>query len=229
MKNSRKKLIEKYVNIRCKNLMNECSQQPLKEQSWDLNLGPFGSVSVPTYSQIKKNVKNNWDKVTSQPIVNTVRDIGNFYSNVPIVGKVPGVVGGTIDTIQGVASGDKGQATDGLLNIAFSGMGGGPGSALKSTVKNAIGDTVNKQVKNVVADTSKIAVKNAYKDNLNPKQNTNTNVVTAGPSSGGGSSNQVAVNTPTTNTPTTNTNTNTNTRQEYIPNRNYDYDPQTRG
>ncbi len=221
MKRSKKILIERYVNLRCKRLMDEYSQQPLKEQYWN-----FLGMEIPTWNQAKKNVSANWDKVTSQPILNTVRDIGNFYSNVPVVGKVPGVVGGTIDAIQGVASGDKGQATDGLLNIAFSGMGGGPGAAIKNTVKGAIGDTVNKQVKNVVADTAKINVKNISKDNLNPGQNTNTNtnVVTAGPNSGGGGSNQVAVNTPTANTnqvavntPTGGTDLESMKKGEYIP------------
>ena len=217
MKKSRKKIIEKYVNLRCKRLMNECSQQTLNEyDSWN-----FLGLEVPTWNQAKKNAAANWDKVTSQPILNTVRDIGNFYADVPLAGKIPGIVGGGIDTVQGLVSGDKGQTIDGLTNIAFSGVGGGPGKAIKGAVKDMVGDTVNKQVKNVVADTAKINVKNAYKDNLNPKQNNNSNVVTAGPNSGGGS-NQVAVNTPTTNqvavnTPSAGTNIDSMKKGEYIP------------
>ncbi len=216
MKKRSKILIERYVELRCRKLMNECSQQSLNEQYWDLDLGFLGTYSLPTKKQIKKNVKANWKKAKEDPI-GMVGDIANFYSDAPIVGKVPGVIGGTIDTVRGLASGDKGQATDGLMNIAFSGMGPGPGKAIKNTVKDMVGDTVNKQVKNVAADTAKIKVKNAYKDNVNPwpdqNTNTNTNVVTAGPTGGGGS-NQVAVNTPTTNTNQVAVNTN---KTEYVP------------
>ena len=224
MKKVKKRIIERYVELRCKRLMNECSRQPLNEyDSWN-----FLGMELPTWNQAKKNASANWDKMKSDPI-GTVRDIGNFYADVPLAGKVPGIIGGGIDAIQGAVSGDKGQVIDGLTNIAFSGVGGGPGKAIKNTVKDMVGDTVNKNVKGVVADTAKINVKNAYKDNLNPDpNNTNPNVVTAGPNSGGGGSNQVAVNTPTTNTNQVPTNT---SNTEYVPQsqQRQEYVPQTRG
>jgi len=58
-------------------------------------------------------------------------------SNVPVIGKVPGVVGGAIDVVQGLAAGDRDQVLQGITTGAFSGIPGA-GAGVKNITKNAI-------------------------------------------------------------------------------------------
>ena len=104
----------------------------------------------------------------------------SYAGNIPIIGKIPGAVGGAMQLGKGIYTGDKEMMAKGGADILFSGVPGA-GVVGKQVAKNVAKNVVKKGAKDftgkVAGDVAKITTKNVAK--TDPV----TNTVIAGPGS----------------------------------------------
>ncbi len=162
---NRKQLIEKYVDHRIQRLQLEATSgitdEQLMEWEWP-----------------------SWDKVkqVGGKIYDTSADVLSAAGNVPIFGKVPGMIGGGMQLAKGAYNKDPAMMAKGGANIAFSGIPGGGAigkTIAKQGIKQIAKHTGNKVVQKVGGDLAKIGAKTATKAALSSK---NKNVGKPSPS-----------------------------------------------
>ncbi len=156
---------------------------------------------------------NEWEWPSLGDVYDGVAKGLSYAGNLPIIGKIPGAIGGGMQLAKGAYTGDKEMMARGGADILFSGVPGA-GIAGKAIAKNVAKNMVKKGAKDftgkMAGDVVKIGAKNVA------KSDPVTNTVTAGPGSptrdlynwvtGGGNNQKTpSTNTPSTNTPSTNT------------------------
>lgn len=134
---SRRRMIERYVNNRTQYLQREAAGE-LHEWEWP----SLGDV----YDGVAKGL--------------------SYAGNIPIIGKIPGAIGGGMQLAKGAYTGDKDMMMQGGANLVFSGVPGG-GVVGKQIAKQG-GKQIAKHIGNKTAqkiggDALKIGTKNVVK------------------------------------------------------------------
>ena len=89
----------------------------------------------------------------------------DYAGNVPVIGKIPGAVGGVMKMGKGAVTGDWDMVRDGGIDTVFTGIPGG-GAVTKNVIKNITKDGTKSAIKNVAKDSGRLYVKNQTKPHV---------------------------------------------------------------